>query len=570
MTSGPEPTPTPTPSAPVVPVAVRTEAMTLLSTVMKAAEASRRPDLVARLRTAQARLSATSARVAVVGEFKKGKSSIVNSLIGAAVCPVDDDIATAVPTEIAYAEKLTLAGVGVAGDPPREVARELTPQQLRPAVTGNAFRRVQVGLPSALLKLGIVLIDTPGVGGLASEHALRTMAMLPTVHAVLFVSDATAELTEPELTFLANARKLCPTLVCVLAKTDIYPFVDDIVAADQKHLADAGIAAPVLAVSCDLRARGRAATDPAHAQALGQASGFAALETLLAHRLAPNVAGFALREAKAHLLDAIAQLTAPVAAAKQALSSPEGVAELQAGLDASRTRAEALRAQTSKWQTVLNDGITDLQGEVDHDLRLRTRAVMAEAEASLDSSDPAKVWEEFSQWLESRVLYEVTENYLLLNDLANALVDRVGAMFADDAAELGDGGVAIPEALLGEIVDPELPKAALKGGGGAVALSLFRNTYSSMSMFGSLGGSMMHLFVGSLNPVTLGSGCCWARARWPRSTTSRWSPAAGRPRRPRASTPTRRPSSSARTRATVSACSSGRSATPTPPRPRSS
>jgi hypothetical protein len=40
-----------------------------------------------------------------------------------------------------------------------------------------------------------------------------------------------------------------------------------------------------------------------------------------------------------------------------------------------------------------------------------------------------------------------------------------------------------------------------------MALSLFRNTYSGMSMFGALGGaSMMHLFVGSLNPLTLGLG----------------------------------------------------------------
>jgi hypothetical protein len=81
-------------------------------------------------------------------------------------------------------------------------------------------------------------------------------------------------------------------------------------------------------------------------------------------------------------------------------------------------------------------------------------------------------------------------------------------MFAEDAADLGDvAHVAAPTHLLDKVIDPELPKAALVGGSGATAISLFRNTYSGMSMFGALGGQgMMHIFTGSLNPLTLGLG----------------------------------------------------------------
>ena len=43
-------------------------------------------------------------RVLVVGEFKQGKSQLVNALVNAPVCPVDDDIATAVPTVVRHAE----------------------------------------------------------------------------------------------------------------------------------------------------------------------------------------------------------------------------------------------------------------------------------------------------------------------------------------------------------------------------------------------------------------------------------------------------------------------------------
>src|ERR671924_251900 len=43
--------------------------------------------------------------VFVVGEFKQGKSSLVNALLNAPICPVDDDIATSVPTAVGYAEQ---------------------------------------------------------------------------------------------------------------------------------------------------------------------------------------------------------------------------------------------------------------------------------------------------------------------------------------------------------------------------------------------------------------------------------------------------------------------------------
>lgn len=47
-----------------------------------------RPDLESRLRQARERLLADHVRVLVAGEFKKGKSMLVNALVGAPVCPV--------------------------------------------------------------------------------------------------------------------------------------------------------------------------------------------------------------------------------------------------------------------------------------------------------------------------------------------------------------------------------------------------------------------------------------------------------------------------------------------------
>src|SRR4051812_10612512 len=66
------------------------------------AQASRRSDLVERLDAAAERLRADDATVAVVGEFKQGKSTLVNALLRTDICPVDSDIVTAVPTILRY------------------------------------------------------------------------------------------------------------------------------------------------------------------------------------------------------------------------------------------------------------------------------------------------------------------------------------------------------------------------------------------------------------------------------------------------------------------------------------
>src|SRR6187549_2993453 len=64
-----------------------------------------RTDLRRRLEQTKRRLLDPSIRVIVVGEFKQGKSQLVNALVNAPVCPVDDDVATSVPTSVAYGEQ---------------------------------------------------------------------------------------------------------------------------------------------------------------------------------------------------------------------------------------------------------------------------------------------------------------------------------------------------------------------------------------------------------------------------------------------------------------------------------
>ena len=69
------------------------------------ATARGRSDLDAHLGQTRQRLAAKPVTVVVVGEFKRGKSTLVNALLQHAVCPVDADVVTAVPTMVRYADQ---------------------------------------------------------------------------------------------------------------------------------------------------------------------------------------------------------------------------------------------------------------------------------------------------------------------------------------------------------------------------------------------------------------------------------------------------------------------------------
>ena len=145
-----------------------------------------RPDLDERLAAAHARLLDDRTRVLVVGEFKQGKSMLVNGLVGAPVCPTFDDVATAVPTVVRHAEALDIALVRPDGERVGIKGDELADHVCEQGNPGNreGWGHAEIGLPRPLLSGGLEIVDTPGVGGLSSVHGAATTAALPSADAV--------------------------------------------------------------------------------------------------------------------------------------------------------------------------------------------------------------------------------------------------------------------------------------------------------------------------------------------------------------------------------------------------
>ncbi len=93
------------PAPAAAPAAAPSATETGIVELVKILQRLQRPDLAQRATAAAARLKRPSTIVCVVGEFKQGKSSLVNGLLGQAICPVDDDLATSAITLVRYGEQ---------------------------------------------------------------------------------------------------------------------------------------------------------------------------------------------------------------------------------------------------------------------------------------------------------------------------------------------------------------------------------------------------------------------------------------------------------------------------------
>lgn len=153
--------------------------------------------------------SVSSAPVCILicGEFKRGKSTFVNALIGRNLCATDTDICTSVVSIINYGEREKV--VRYYGDFINPKSQEITLDDLERYTVGTAEEidntiYVEISLPLSSLKDGLMIIDTPGVGGLDPRHAALTNFFLPKADIALFVTDVNEPMTTTELNYYKN------------------------------------------------------------------------------------------------------------------------------------------------------------------------------------------------------------------------------------------------------------------------------------------------------------------------------------------------------------------------------
>jgi len=188
-----------------------------------------------RLHQLASRLAEQQLHLAVLGQFKRGKSTLLNALLGAPVLPVAVTPLTAIPTFIGAGETYHLRTVRLSGESEElpavnaEALHALLEAHVTEAHNPNnrlGLARVEVSAPSPLLRRGVTLIDTPGVGSTFQHNTETAEAILPECDAAIFVVSLDPPITATELEYLSHIRATAPRIILVVNKIDVVDEVD--------------------------------------------------------------------------------------------------------------------------------------------------------------------------------------------------------------------------------------------------------------------------------------------------------------------------------------------------------
>ena len=165
---------------------------------------------------------ANTFNLVVVGQFKRGKTSLINALLGADILPVAVVPLTSIVTILTYGEALRIKVYFNDGR-----ITEIKPESLPEYVTEkgnpkniNKISEVVITYPSPYLKDGVRLIDTPGVGSIYEHNTDVAYQYLPKSDAALFLLSVDQPMGKAELDFLKDVKEYSNKIFFLLNKAD--------------------------------------------------------------------------------------------------------------------------------------------------------------------------------------------------------------------------------------------------------------------------------------------------------------------------------------------------------------
>ncbi len=178
--------------------------------------------IAAEAREASRALASGRFNVAVLGQFKRGKSTLVNALLGTELLPADVVPLTSTVTIVEYgprpAARVCYAdGSEESGGVERLadwVSEEGNPSNVK------GVQAVVVELPSPLLAPGLRLVDTPGIGSVFAPNSAATRRFLPRIDVAIVVLGSDPPISGEELALVTEVAPLAGCLRFVLNKSD--------------------------------------------------------------------------------------------------------------------------------------------------------------------------------------------------------------------------------------------------------------------------------------------------------------------------------------------------------------
>lgn len=271
-----------------------------------------------------ARLASDRFNLAVVGRFSRGKSTLMNAILGMDRLPTGVVPLTSVVTSVAYGSEekavLHFGHTGLFSDVPlRDLAQHVTEQ----GNPGNArrIREAEVQLPAEILRRGFHFVDTPGLGSSIVENTRTTAAFLPEADALVLVTGFDSPLSAEEAALLDQEAQAGRRVFVAVNKQDA-------VADAERREALAYLAArlPPGAALFPVSARQALAAKLAGDAALLASSGVPALEAVLVR--------FLLEERRRAFLSGMCDRVAAVLHGPQAPELADRLGALRAKIEA--------------------------------------------------------------------------------------------------------------------------------------------------------------------------------------------------------------------------------------------
>ncbi|WP_462204028.1 dynamin family protein [Frankia sp. CcWB3] len=336
----------------------------------------------ARLDRAWEKLRSGQYKVVTCGEFRRGKSSLLNAIVErSGLFPVDVDVTTCVVVTLEWGDTEG-ATVYFADRPaipvPLGEVREYVTEQANPDNRKN-IQRVAMTAPIEILSSGLVLADTPGVGSDNPAHRDATVKVLPEADAILFVCTATDPLSASELRFLReDTYRACPVVVAAVTMIDKKPDPAPVVAAARERVAkETNIAEAdvvVMPVSANRKWRALAKSD----EAMLAKSGLPALEDQMWNGLGATCGAAQLDEAIDAMTTEIHRVAEILRTQLAGLEGSDDVEAMEAKLQDAMARADNLTKKGAQWRQ-------DLAEDVD----FKARPIRRKLEVSLSEERAA-------------------------------------------------------------------------------------------------------------------------------------------------------------------------------------
>jgi ribosome biogenesis GTPase A len=202
---------------------VKSAILASTASIRAIAEQRQNSNAITEIEALDEKLSANRFYLAVLGQFKRGKTTLINSLLGADILPVAVVPLTSIITILSYGKEPEVVVHFLSG-----ATRQIGMEDLEQYVTerhnpqnAKGVKHVDVRYPSPYLKDGILLVDTPGVGSTYQHNTEVTHSFLARVDAAIFLVSVDPPITQAEAEFLRRTKEEVHHFFFVLNKIDL-------------------------------------------------------------------------------------------------------------------------------------------------------------------------------------------------------------------------------------------------------------------------------------------------------------------------------------------------------------